>query len=69
VFTTRPSQSFSISLYGIYVFAQYIYIFSIVDQELIYSSQFQSFLIFLDLPDGIFKAVAIKHLPVSDHSE
>jgi hypothetical protein len=37
----------------IYVFAQYNNIIS-TDQELMYSIQFQSFLTFLDVPEGIF---------------
>jgi hypothetical protein len=50
---SRPAsaQGFFVSLYGIYVVAQYINTVSI-DQELMYSIPYQSFLIFMDLPDG-----------------
>jgi hypothetical protein len=42
----------SLFFYGTYVFIQYIDIVSI-DQELMYSIQFQSFLLLLDLPGDI----------------
>jgi len=54
VFTSRPnsllaSNTASVLLYGIYIFAQYINIVS-MNQKLMCSIQLQSFLIFLDLP-------------------
>jgi len=57
VFTSRPtsllaSNTATAFLYSIYVFIQYINMVSI-DQELTYSTQFQSFLTFLDLPENI----------------
>jgi len=48
-------QQIRVFLYGIHVFTQYINnISTLVDQELMCSIQFHSFLIFLALHDGIF---------------
>jgi len=57
VFTSRPTfllacKKTCVFLYGIYVFTQHINIVSI-DEQLMRSIQIQSFLIFLDLPNGI----------------
>jgi hypothetical protein len=48
----QNQQNFCIILYGIYVLTQHINIS--IDQELMCFIPFHSFLIFLDLPDGIF---------------
>jgi hypothetical protein len=64
VFTSRPtlllaSNSFSVFLYGVYVFAQYSNIVSI-DQEVMCSVQFQFFLLLLDLPDDFYSKAKLK---------
>jgi len=41
------------TVHGIYDFVQYVNIVS-TDQEMMCSIQFQSFLIFFSLPDGLF---------------
>jgi hypothetical protein len=57
-FTSRPtflvaSDAASVSLYGIYVFSQYIKPVNI-DQEVMCSFRFQSFLIFFEFTNSVF---------------